>query len=134
VVDLNGVVLEKPNSDAEATEMLESLSGETHQVHTGVAIFKYTSDSSGADSIAQIASLAPVRAFAESSTVKFADLNSADVAAYVASGEPLDKAGGYGIQASGGQFVTSIEGCFYNVMGLPMHKVSRALSEIIASI
>ena len=65
--------------------------------------------------------------FCESSEVNFCDLSKEDIAAYVASGEPMDKAGAYGIQGLGGAFVTGIRGCYYNVMGFPMHRFCATL-------
>ena len=112
VVDQGGAILEKPKSEAQATEMLGRLSGSTHAVHTGVALL-YRDGSEAC--------------FCESSEVNFCDLAPEDIAAYVASGEPMDKAGAYGIQGLGGAFVTGIRGCYYNVMGFPMHKFCATL-------
>jgi len=106
VVVLDGKILEKPSDEADATRMLEALSGSTHQVCTGCALVY----------------AAGAKQFSETTEVRFAKLDAADIAAYVASGEPMDKAGGYGIQGLGGAFVESITGCYYNVMGFPMHR------------
>jgi septum formation protein len=128
VVDLNGKVLEKPKSPAEAKDMLRELSGSLHSVHTGVAIFVYKPSSS---SSTPVTLTEPVQAYATSTSVQFSDLSAADIDAYVATNEPMDKAGSYGIQSMGGQFVEKIDGDFYNVMGLPCHRVSRSIAEII---
>ena len=87
IVDLDGAILEKPADAEEARVMLRQLSGRSHTVHSGVAIFS---------SLSGVAS--PAVTFAESTNVCFGELSEADIDAYVASGEPMDKAGSYGIQ------------------------------------
>lgn len=87
IVDLDGTILEKPRSEEEAVEMLRKISGRKHQVHTGVALYS---------SVNQFQD--PVSSFTETAQVEFAQLSEADIAAYVSSGEPMDKAGSYGIQ------------------------------------
>ena len=72
--------------------------------------------------------------FSETSKVNFFDLSPKDIRAYILTGEPMDKAGSYGIQGIGGQMVERIEGDFFNIMGLPMHRFSKELSKIIALI
>lgn len=72
-----------------------------------------------------------VSSFTDSAHVTFATLNERDIDAYVASGEPMDKAGSYGIQGIGGQLVSQITGDFFTVMGLPMHMTSRHLAEAL---
>ena len=106
VVD-RGRILEKPADAAEAEAMLSALSASEHEVCTGVALIYAT----GA-----------TRTFVETTRVDFAHIPPAAIAAYVASGEPFDKAGGYGIQGLGGAFVSGIRGCYYNVVGFPMHR------------
>eukprot|EP00614_Pseudopedinella_elastica_P000667 CAMPEP_0172592340 /NCGR_PEP_ID=MMETSP1068-20121228/11296_1 /TAXON_ID=35684 /ORGANISM="Pseudopedinella elastica, Strain CCMP716" /LENGTH=233 /DNA_ID=CAMNT_0013389291 /DNA_START=252 /DNA_END=953 /DNA_ORIENTATION=+ len=118
IVDLDGNILEKPKSEAEAKAMLRSMSGRGHWVHSGVGMFKGSSEK-------------PIVAFTESTRVRFASLSDAEIDAYVASGEPMDKAGSYGIQGLGGQLVEGIEGCYFSVMGLPMRRVSTSLCEIL---
>eukprot|EP00814_Leptocylindrus_danicus_P011310 CAMPEP_0116028348 /NCGR_PEP_ID=MMETSP0321-20121206/15339_1 /TAXON_ID=163516 /ORGANISM="Leptocylindrus danicus var. danicus, Strain B650" /LENGTH=227 /DNA_ID=CAMNT_0003502213 /DNA_START=141 /DNA_END=824 /DNA_ORIENTATION=+ len=120
IVDLDGTILEKPRSEEEAVGMLRKLSGRKHQVHTGVALYS---------SINQFQD--PVSSFTETAQVEFAQLSEADIAAYVASGEPMDKAGSYGIQGIGGQFVKGISGDFFAVMGFPMHRFSWELARIL---
>jgi len=121
VVAHKGQILEKPRDEAHAKEMLASLSGATHTVYSGVSLVFANGGAAPSE----------VRCFAEETSVTFAPLSEELIAAYVASGEPMDKAGAYGIQASGGVFVSGINGCFYNVMGFPMHRFSRELSESI---
>ncbi|MEZ4701692.1 MAG: Maf family protein [Rhodothermales bacterium] len=110
IVVLDGDVLNKPASSEEAASMLRRLSGRTHEVYTGIAL-------------AQAATSRRVTAH-EATRVTFAPLNDREIAAYVATGSPLDKAGAYGIQDDrGALFVARIEGDYYNVVGLPLHRV-----------
>ena len=107
-------VLAKPADDDDARRMLRLLSGRTHQVLTGVAI------ATGAGIEARLAI----------TTVEFAALSEAEIAAYVASGEPADKAGAYGIQGLASRFVTRIEGSYSNVVGLPVALVYAMLKPL----
>eukprot|EP00592_Proboscia_alata_P001563 CAMPEP_0194370076 /NCGR_PEP_ID=MMETSP0174-20130528/18412_1 /TAXON_ID=216777 /ORGANISM="Proboscia alata, Strain PI-D3" /LENGTH=240 /DNA_ID=CAMNT_0039147365 /DNA_START=206 /DNA_END=928 /DNA_ORIENTATION=+ len=120
IVDCNGQILEKPTSKNDAVQMLTKLSGRWHKVHTGVSV--YSSLNSYKD---------PVISFTETTDVLFGSLSKKDIDAYVATGEPMDKAGSYGIQGIGGQFVKEIKGDFFTVMGLPMHRLSKELSSIL---
>ncbi|WNY83262.1 Maf-like protein [Cronobacter dublinensis] len=113
IVVLDGDVLEKPRDAAHAAEMLRRLSGQTHQVMTAVAL---------ADSLRVRERLVITR-------VTFRALTAKDIAAYVESGEPMDKAGAYGIQGLGGCFVRSIEGSYHAVVGLPLVETWELLSE-----
>jgi len=122
IVDLDGAILEKPSGEDGAKDMLRRLSGRTHLVHSGVGMF------SAAGGIE-----APVMSFSETTRVLFGALSEADIDAYVASGEPMDKAGGYGIQGLGGQLVERIEGCYFNVMGFPMRRFSAALTVLLGT-
>jgi septum formation protein len=108
-VVLDGEILGKPDGPAGAARMLEALSGRTHLVHTGVAV------RSGATTSSAVST----------SSVTFAPLTAADIAWYVATGEPFDKAGAYAVQGAGGLFVVAIEGSFSNVVGLPLHLLPR---------
>ena len=110
-VTLDGHVLAKPEDAADATRMLRLLSGRTHRVITGVAI----------------ASAAGVEVAAEVTGVQFLTLNDEEIAAYVATGEPMDKAGAYGIQGYAAKWIPRIEGCYFNVVGLPLALVSTML-------
>merc|ERR1712232_405263 len=123
IVDLDGNILEKPNDEEHAFDMLTTLSAKWHAVHTGVSIISINSEG-GTERVT----------FSETSKVKFFDLSSKDIRAYINTAEPMDKAGSYGIQGIGGQMVEMIEGDFFNIMGLPMHRLSKELSKIIALI
>mmetsp|Transcript_18690 Transcript_18690/g.24077 ORF Transcript_18690/g.24077 Transcript_18690/m.24077 type:complete len:241 (+) Transcript_18690:182-904(+) len=124
IVDLEGVILEKPVDERDAKNTLSRLSGRQHYVHTGVALYAVTKSKYGAG-----IECSKVVSFVDAATVTFAELTPADINAYVATGEPMDKAGSYGIQGIGGQLVERVEGDFFTVMGLPMHRVSRELSK-----
>ncbi|HET6894446.1 MAG TPA: nucleoside triphosphate pyrophosphatase [Candidatus Baltobacteraceae bacterium] len=113
VVDVDGIAYNKPVNERDAKRMLRDLSGRTHIVHTAFAL------------------AAPDRAdlveHCESTFVTFFPLSDAEIDAYVASGEPMDKAGAYGIQAYGATLVERVEGDFYTVMGFPLARFVRAL-------
>ena len=111
VVVLDHHVLEKPADAADARRMLALLSGREHQVITGVCL---------RNGSAKITDRAVTR-------VRFAPLTDAEIDEYVATGEPLDKAGAYAIQGRASKLVESIDGCFFNVMGLPIALVYRHL-------
>ncbi len=115
VVVVEGALLGKPQSPQDAAAMLEKLSGRHHQVITGVALVEVGR---------------PGLAVAHEVThVFFRPLTQKEIAEYVASGEPLDKAGAYAIQGRAGRFVTRVEGCYFNVVGLPVALVDRLLRE-----
>jgi septum formation protein len=111
---VGGTVLEKPRDTEDAHAMLRQLSGREHVVITGICLRHAAG--------AEVAS--------ESTRVKFAALSPGEIDAYVASGEPMDKAGAYAIQGLASKFVERIEGCFFNVVGLPLALVYRKLKEI----
>lgn len=111
IVVLDGEVLGKPTCDSKAIEMLTRLSGKTHRVITAVALC-WPGGSA---------------AFTESSRVTFREATLREIEAYVATGEPLDKAGSYGIQGMGGTLVTRVEGDYDNVVGLPVARVRETL-------
>jgi septum formation protein len=114
VVILDGEVLEKPAHAAGARAMLERLAGREHTVVTGICLLH-----SGAPIIAN-----------ETTRVRFAALDASEIEDYASSGEPLDKAGAYAIQGLASKFVERIDGCYFNVMGLPVALVYRHLKEI----
>lgn len=116
VVDVDGASLAKPCDDADAKRMLRVLSGRWHVVHTGFTVV----DRSIGKSVAGV----------ESSRVKFAVLDDATIDRYVATGEPHDKAGAYGIQGKGALLVERVDGDFYTVMGLPLARVNAAVREL----
>jgi septum formation protein len=114
VVKKENEILEKPVNGLEAKKMLKCLSGTTHQVVTGITILKDDLEISDY----------------ESTTVTFRELTTYEIDKYVASGEPLDKAGSYGIQGQGAVFVKKISGCFYNVVGLSLYKLNQMIKEL----
>lgn len=112
VVAIDGKILGKPHSEAEAFEMLSTLSGRVHSVFTGVCVI--FEDGSAEN-------------FAEETKVEFYPLTAEEINAYIATGDPMDKAGAYGIQEKGAANVKGIVGDFYNVMGLPVGRLARVL-------
>lgn len=113
VVALDGEVLGKPHSEAEAAEMLGKLSGREHQVYTGFTVRR------GEKIVTR----------SQRSEVHFRGLSEREIAAYVATGEPMDKAGAYGIQDLGSLLVEGIQGDYFNVMGLPVCLLGQTLKE-----
>lgn len=114
VVALDGKILGKPANAAEAEHMLRFLSGRTHAVYTGVYI------ASGGREVR----------FYEKTDVSFYPLTNEEIGEYVATGEPFDKAGAYGIQGKGALLVKGIHGDYFNVVGFPMAAVRRALKKL----
>uniref|UniRef100_A0A914RQW1 Maf-like protein n=1 Tax=Parascaris equorum TaxID=6256 RepID=A0A914RQW1_PAREQ len=117
VIVLDGEIIGKPRDNDDAKRTLKrsgiasSLSSRTHEVFTGVALIDANS----------------CELFHERTSVKFGTIPDDVIEQYVRSGEPLGRAGSYGIQAAGAMFVESIDGCFYNVVGLPAHQVAKRL-------
>lgn len=111
-----GAVLGKPASPADAQRMLHLLAGRTHKVVTGLSVLRLPDRA--------------LRVELETTRVAFAPMTERDIEEYVASREPLDKAGAYGIQGRGGRYVTRIEGCYFNVVGLPLARLYRLMSEL----
>lgn len=114
LVSLGGELLGKPSDDADALTMLTRLSGNSHEVVTGVTLIDAAT---GRDSV-----------WSEATQVYFRELSSTEITAYIASGEASDKAGAYGIQGRGAAFVRRIEGCYFNVVGLPLASLVEHLS------
>lgn len=114
LVVLDGTALGKPRDEAQAADMLRRLSGRRHTVYTGVAVAR----AGGTDS------------FVEGAQVEFLPLSEERIARYVATGEPMDKAGAYGIQGKGALLIRGITGDFYTVMGLPVSRLAEKLGEI----
>ena len=127
VVSEDSRILEKPKDSADAVRMLTALSGRTHSVITAVILLRSAILSTAPPTDSQQRPQPVVESFTESTDVTFAELTAEQIDAYVATGEPLDKAGAYGIQAAGGQFVASIAGDYNNVVGLPVHALCRHL-------
>ena len=118
VVVFEGNVLEKPKDTEDAKRMLRMLSGKAHYVYTGVCVF-HTSDNKAVSG-------------SEKTTVYFRELSDAEIDAYVATNEPMDKAGAYGIQGIGSLLIEKIEGDYFNVVGLPVVRLNRILNEEFA--
>ena len=114
LVAVGAHVLGKPKDEAEAAAMLKQLSGHTHTVYTGVAVI------SGGKALAAV----------ESTQVTFCRMTDDEIRGYIATGEPMDKAGAYGIQGYGGKYITGIDGCFFNVMGLPLNRLYNMLKSV----
>jgi septum formation protein len=125
IVDFDGHIMNKPSNAEDANRMLSMLSGNWHQVHTGVAV--YAVDTMKPDSTEPKLMFS----FTDTAKVKFSSLTETDIKAYIDTKEPFDKAGSYGIQGIGGQLVERIEGDFFTVMGLPMHRLSRELTDAL---
>jgi septum formation protein len=126
IIEIDGIVLEKPADAVQSKKMLSMLRNRDHYVHT--AVIAYSNTCFLDEAVPPTPVLQNLFSFIESTKVTFADLTDEDIDAYVALGEGLDKAGSYAIQGTGGQFVQSIQGCYYNVVGLPIHKLSSYLS------
>ena len=112
IVCLGGALLGKPHDAGEAAQMLESLSGTVHHVITGAALVWKSGHAESWHEITRVA---------------FRKLSREEIRAYAESGEPLDKAGGYGIQGRAAAFAARIEGCYFNVVGLPLAKLTQKL-------
>ena len=112
VVALEGAVLGKPADQREAFAMLTALSGNRHYVYTGLTVIQ------GDRVVTQH----------ECTTVTFRDLEPEEISHYIATGEPMDKAGAYGIQGLGAMLVSGMEGDYFNVVGLPIFRLSRILA------
>ena len=114
VVALDGVVLGKPADKEEAFRMLSLLSGNRHQVYTGLTVLR------GEQVFSQW----------EETAVTFRSLTAEEIEAYIATGEPMDKAGAYGIQGYGALFIQGISGDYYNVMGLSVCRLGQILGQL----
>uniref|UniRef100_A0A7S4MS62 Maf-like protein n=1 Tax=Vannella robusta TaxID=1487602 RepID=A0A7S4MS62_9EUKA len=113
-------ILEKPSNKEEAREMIQSLSHRSHEVITAVTLVlpKLSKE---------------CKVFTETTTVYFSRLSQEEIETYISTEEPYDKAGGYGIQGTAGLFVERIDGCYYNVMGFPINRISREIYSLIQS-
>jgi septum formation protein len=113
-VVLDGNILGKPDSEADAVAMLQQMSGRTHEVYSGVAVLSDGNE----------------RRALNVSRVTFARFEPEWIEAYCASGEPLDKAGAYGVQGHAAQFISHLDGSYSGVMGLPLYETMKLLREI----
>lgn len=114
IVVCDGKILGKPHSEAEAYEMLRMLSGKTHQVMTGLTVIA----PKGSKTVTEV------------TDVVFRELSDREILGYIATKEPMDKAGAYGIQGGAALFCSRLEGDYYNVMGLPMCRLRMILGEL----
>jgi septum formation protein len=114
-VTLDGHILAKPENPADAARMLRMLSGRTHRVVTGIAL----------------ASEDGTEVAAEITGVQFLTISDEEIAAYIETGEPMDKAGAYGIQGYAARWIPRIEGCYFNVVGLPLALVTNILQSAV---
>ena len=117
IVYHNGKILQKPRGSAEARAMLRTLSGKTHTVYTGMAVLVKPGKR--------------LRLHCEKTKVTFRKLEAKEIKNYISTGEPFDKAGAYGIQGMAGSFVEKVNGCFFNVVGLPVKPLMDALKPYI---
>jgi len=115
-VELDGEIFGKPRDAADAREMLSYLSGRTHFVLTGICVLRLPDGAT--------------RSAVERTAVTFTPLDPNEIEAYVTSGEPFDKAGGYAIQGRAGRYIPRIEGCYFNVVGLPLARLHAQLSDL----
>jgi septum formation protein len=109
-------ILGKPRTTEDARQMLRALSGVMHSVVTGVSLVRLPDGER--------------RSFVETTRVQFSPLSAEDIEDYLATGEPFDKAGGYAIQGRAGRFIPRLEGCYFNVVGLPLARLARELAEL----
>ena len=116
MVYVDGTPLGKPEDEVDATRMLGLLSGRAHEVYTGL----YVLDTQNGKSVSAY----------ERTEVRFEALSPEEIRDYIKTGEPMDKAGAYGIQGAASKFISRIEGCYYNVVGLPVHQLYRILKEM----
>ena len=116
VVTLEGRIIGKPSSTDDARQVLERLSGRTHSVITGVTLIRLPD----AERIN----------FVETTQVQFATISSDEITRYLATEEPYDKAGAYAIQGRAGRYIPRIEGDYFNVVGLPLARVTQALADL----
>lgn len=125
MVARGGEVFGKPTSTSDATRMLRALSGTSHYVHTGVSVWYCFAGEHESDF-----SLA-YRSFTDTTRVTFRPLNSLDIETYLATGEPFDKAGAYGIQGAAAQFVQQLDGLRSTVVGFPMERFLREFADVV---
>lgn len=118
IVVKDGRILGKPADEKEAFSILNSLSGQSHQVYTGVSL------------IYKIEGKESYRSFFEETKVVFWPMSQEEILAYIETGDPMDKAGAYGIQSGGKRYVKEIEGDYLNVVGLPLSRLYQELKKI----
>ena len=112
----NNRILGKPRDKNDAFQMLKSLQGRSHKVYTGITVINNNKNIAKQESVC--------------TEVTFSEISDDELLKYIETGAPLDKAGAYGIQGKGGVFVERINGCYYNVVGLPLNRLRAVLEEI----
>ncbi|XP_031839535.1 dTTP/UTP pyrophosphatase [Nomia melanderi] len=117
MVAMGDVIYGKPKNKTHAFEMLSSLAGKEHTVYTGVCLKTPKTEKN----------------FYQSTKVTFGNISAEQIETYIKSGEPFDKAGGYGVQDMGGCFIEKINGDFYTVMGMPLYSLTKHLNEIFSN-
>ncbi len=117
IVALNDQIMGKPKTEEQAYQMLRALSGRTHAVYTGIGLFFNRYERSALDAVC--------------TKVRFRPLSDEEIWAYINTGEPFDKAGGYGIQEQGALLVEGIDGCYFNVVGLPLSRLFTMLTDFV---
>ncbi len=117
IVVLGRQIMGKPKTEQEAFRMLKALSGQTHEVYTGISLIFKKYERTALDAVC--------------TKVRFRPLSEEEIWAYINTGEPFDKAGGYGIQGQGALLVDGIEGCYYNVVGLPLARLFTMLTDFM---
>lgn len=127
IVSLDNQILEKPKDLEDAKRILSMLNGRQHTVYTGVVVF-----GNGFSGCEEPRPVQLLHSFTEATEVSFANLTEDDVNAYVDTKEGMDKAGSYGIQGIGSNLVRKIDGCYFNVMGLPVPRLSSILATTIS--
>lgn len=116
IVYKDGQVLLKPKDSKDAFRMLKELSGDVHEVYSGIVVFNTKTKEMKCDAVC--------------TEVKFSSITDKQIEKYINTGEPLDKAGAYGIQGKAAVFVESINGCYYNVVGLPINRLNFLLRDM----
>ena len=116
VVVLDNEILGKPKNEEDAYRMLKELSGKTHRVYSGIVVINMYNNKTEEAAL-----------YTE---VKISNLTDSEILNYIKTGEPLDKAGAYGIQGYGGVFVEGINGCYYNVVGLPLNLLNKMINKV----
>ena len=117
IVVLGRQIMGKPKTEQEAFRMLKALSGQTHEVYTGLSLIFKKYERTALDAVC--------------TKVRFRPLSEEEIWAYINTGEPFDKAGGYGIQGQGALLVDGINGCYYNVVGLPLARLFTMLTDFM---
>ncbi len=120
IVVLDDKLYNKPNSTAEAKAMLQALCGRTHQVYTGIALLVFDFAKSSMECLTE----------SETSLVTFRTYTEPEIDAYIETGEPMDKAGAYALQGTGAFLIAKVDGCYTNIIGLPLPKVVKMLRAV----